>query len=119
MSVGSYLRDEAVAEAVALIDHFVADSMREQATPGLALAITDRDRLLAVRNYGYDNLDARTPVTDDTLFEFGSIGKSFTAICFLQLAAEGKIDLQAPVTDYLPWFSGALAGSSRSPCTTC
>lgn len=105
MSVGAYLRDEVVGEAVALIDHFVADSMRRQATPGLALAITDRDRLLAVRNYGYANLDARLPVTDETLFEFGSIGKSFTAICFLQLAEEGHVDLHGPVTDYLPWFS--------------
>lgn len=104
-TVGSYLRDEAIVDAVAQIDHYIAESMREQATPGLALAITDRDRLLAVRNYGYANLDARAPVTDKTLFEFGSIGKSFTAICFLQLAEEGKVDLQAPVADYLPWFS--------------
>jgi len=104
-TVGSYLRDEAIAEAVAHIDHFIAESMREQVTPGLALAITDRERVLAVRNYGYANLDARAPVTDHTLFEFGSIGKSFTAICFLQLAEEGKVDLHAPVTYYLPWFS--------------
>ena len=104
-TVGSYLRDEAIAKAVAHIDHYIVASMREQATPGLALAITDRERVLAVRSYGYANLDARAPVTDDTLFQFGSIGKSFTAICFLQLAEEGKVDLHAPVTDYLPWFS--------------
>lgn len=104
-SVNSYPRDATIAEAIAQIDHHVADLMREQATPGLALAITDRDRLLAVRNYGFANLDARLPVTDDTLFESGSIGKSFTAICYLQLAAEGKVDLQAPIADYLPWFS--------------
>ena len=36
--------------------------------------------------------------------EIGSIGKSFTAIVALQLEREGLVDLQAPVTDLLPWF---------------
>jgi D-alanyl-D-alanine carboxypeptidase len=39
------------------------------------------------------------------MFEFGSIGKSFTAICYLQLAEEGRVDLHAPFTEYLPWYS--------------
>jgi CubicO group peptidase (beta-lactamase class C family) len=43
-------------------------------------------------------------VTPDTLFEIGSIGKSFTSLVLLQLQAEGRIDLHAPVTRYLPWF---------------
>jgi CubicO group peptidase (beta-lactamase class C family) len=94
-----------LTEALFHLDRFVAASMQAQATPGLALAITDRERLLATRNYGLANLEAQLPVTDDTLFEFGSIGKSFTAVCLLQLADAGVIDLQAPVTTYLTWFS--------------
>ncbi len=105
MSVGTYLRQAALDRALDHIDHYVADSMHAQATPGVALAITDRDGLLATRNYGFANLEAKTPVSDETLFEFGSIGKSFTAICFLQLAEEEIVDLHAPVTTYLPWFS--------------
>ena len=73
--------------------------------PGLALAITDCDGLLATRTYGYADLGTLTPVDDETLFESGSIGKSFTAVCLLQLAEEGVIDLHAPVTAYLPWFA--------------
>lgn len=61
----------------------------ERGIPGLALAITDRHGLLAKRNYGYADMGALTPVDDETLFEFGSIGKSFNAICLLQLAEEG------------------------------
>lgn len=105
MSVGTYLRQAALDKALDHIDHYVADSMHAQATPGVALAITDRNGLLATRNYGFANLEAKTPVSNETLFEFGSIGKSFTAICFLQLAEEGIVDLHAPVTTYLPWFS--------------
>ena len=96
---------DALAPAWARIDEFVAASMREQNTPGLALGITSRDRLLHVGTYGFANIDAKRPVTPDTLFEIGSISKSFTAIALLQLGEEGKFDPQAPITKYLPWFN--------------
>jgi CubicO group peptidase (beta-lactamase class C family) len=95
----------ALDEVLSLIDQYVERLMQEQGMPGLALAITDRDGLLGTRNYGFADLGALTAVDDDTLFEIGSIGKSFTAICLLQLADEGIVDLDAPVTDYLPWFA--------------
>ena len=95
----------ALTEALAHIDRFIETSMATQATPGLALAITDRERVLVNRNFGYADLAAHRPIDDDTLFEFGSIGKAFTAICLLQLAEEGLVDLHAPVTAHLPWFA--------------
>ena len=73
--------------------------------PGIALAVTDRERVIHVATSGFADVAAGQPVTPETLFETGSIGKSFTAVALLQLAEEGRIDLQAPVTDYLPWFA--------------
>ena len=102
------------ADALALIDRFVAVVMPERGLPGLALAVTDRDGLLATRNYGFADLGALTPVDDETLFEHGSIGKSFTAVCLLQLAEEGLVDLHAPITEYLPWFA---VRSAHAPIT--
>src|SRR5215212_8873208 len=98
-------RGRSLKDALSRIDQSIERLMPERGIPGLALAITDRDRLLAGRNYGYADVAALTSVDDRTLFEFGSIGKSFTAICLLQLAEEGAIDLDAPVTTYLPWFA--------------
>ncbi|MFT4037760.1 MAG: serine hydrolase domain-containing protein [Thermomicrobiales bacterium] len=86
------------------VDAVVAGWMAENRAPALQLAITDRDGLLATRAYGYADFAAQRPLTDAELFEFGSIGKSFTAIICLQLAEEGVLDLHAPVTQYLPWF---------------
>jgi len=103
-----------IEDVLTLIDLYLERIMTEQGMPGLALAITDREQLLATRNYGYADLGALTPVADDTLFQHGSIGKSFTAICLLQLAAEGAVDLHAPVTTYLPWFA---VGSAHPPIT--
>lgn len=93
------------ARAYERIDAFAAQHMKEKGTPGVALAITSRERLLRVQTYGVADIKTRQPVTPDTLFEIGSISKSFTAICLLQLREAGKIDLQQPVTKYLPWFS--------------
>ena len=111
---GGVTRTAAMEDALARIDDYVERLMPERIMPGLALAITDRDGLIAARTYGYADLGALTPVDDETLFEHGSIGKSFTAICLLQLAAEGVVDLHAPVTTYLPWFA---VGSEHAPIT--
>jgi CubicO group peptidase (beta-lactamase class C family) len=99
-------QDEAVRlqRAFERLDAFVEQHMKENATPGLALAVTGREGLLRVATYGFADLKARRPVTPATLFEIGSISKSFTAIALLQLREEGKFDPQAPVTRYLPWF---------------
>jgi D-alanyl-D-alanine carboxypeptidase len=93
-----------IAALMERVDAFVAEWMAAERAPALQLAVTDRNGLLARRAYGVANLDAQTPLTNDHIFEFGSIGKSFTAIVCLQLAEEGVLDLHAPVTDYLPWF---------------
>lgn len=115
------------------VDAFAADWMAAEHMVAVQLAVTDRDGLLARRAYGYADLAAREPLTDDHLFEFGSIGKSFTAILCLQLVDEGVLDLHVPVTTYLPWFfvpsrhepitihhllthtAGIIAGSDFSP----
>ena len=73
-------------------------------TPGLALALTDRERTLRVATYGFADLAARTPVTPDTLFEIGSIGKSFTSLALLREHEARNLDLHAPVACYLAWF---------------
>jgi D-alanyl-D-alanine carboxypeptidase len=93
--------------AMAAIDAAVETEMERTRQPGLTLGLTDRDGTLAIRTYGFADLASRQPVTPDTLFEIGSIGKTFTAVATLQLFDEGRIDLHAPVERYLPWFAVA------------
>jgi len=84
--------------------HFIAALMESQALPGVAVALTDRESTLHISTYGYANSAARTPIRPDTLFQTGSIGKSFTGIALLQEYEAGRLDLHAPITEYLPWF---------------
>lgn len=97
-------RQRITPEMIEAIKTYAMASIAAEGTPGMVIALTDREGLVWQRAFGFRNLDARTPMTPDTLLETGSIGKSFTAAIALQLAEEGRLDLHAPVTDALPWF---------------
>jgi len=72
--------------------------------PGIAIGITHRERLLHADVFGLANQEAGQAVTPETLFQIGSISKSFTSILLLQLQEQGLLDINDPVTNYLPWF---------------
>jgi CubicO group peptidase (beta-lactamase class C family) len=95
-----------ISEAVLVaIDEAVRTAMECGQTPGLTLGLTDRDGILLNRSYGFAELASQQEVTSETLFEIGSIGKTFTAVAILQLVDEGRLDLHAPVSEYLTWFA--------------
>jgi CubicO group peptidase (beta-lactamase class C family) len=101
-SAAPYLDAGQLEVALTHIAAYAHQLLEEDGTPGYALALTDRRATIAFQAYGHTDL-ARTGVpTEATLYEIGSIGKSFTAIVLSQLAAEGKVDLQAPIADQLP-----------------
>lgn len=97
------------------IGSYVAAHREHLATPGLALALTDRERGLGVLVDGSANLDAGEAVAPHHRFQIGSISKGFTALAVLQEVEAGRIDLAAPVTEYLPWFD---VRSTFRPITT-
>jgi CubicO group peptidase (beta-lactamase class C family) len=86
------------------VDATIAAYLADGSVPGVALAITGRDGLLLARTGGFAEVASRTPVHAETLFEIGSIGKSFTAHVILQLADEGRLAVDDPVVRHLPWF---------------
>jgi CubicO group peptidase (beta-lactamase class C family) len=86
------------------LEMLIADSAQQQNIPGLSIAITDDKQILATYEYGYANRESKEPVRASTRFEFGSIGKSFTAIALLQLVESGVLDLHKPLAEYLDWF---------------
>jgi CubicO group peptidase (beta-lactamase class C family) len=86
------------------LDRYIKQWIEEFNAPGLTIAVTDRARLIWDSTCGWADVDAQEPVTGDTLFEIGSLGKPLTNIVLLQLREEGKLDLHAPISRYLPWF---------------
>src|ERR1041385_513287 len=86
------------------LDRFVEQYMRAMNAPGMTLVMADRDGVQRVATYGFSDIESKSGVHPDQLFQIGSISKSFVALCLLQLRDEGKLDLQKPVLDYLSWF---------------
>ncbi len=76
----------------------------------MSVAITDRTHTLRILTFGYSNAEAKTPVTPQTRFIVYSITKSFVALALLRQHDAGRLDLQAPVQRYLPWFSTNAGG---------
>jgi CubicO group peptidase (beta-lactamase class C family) len=93
------------------IDAYVLKRMGELGVPGAALAITKDDRIVHLKGLGAADSSGRA-VTPQTPFWIGSLSKSFTALAVMQLAEAGKIELDAPVQRYLPWFRVADESSS-------
>jgi len=91
------------AGALAAIDKFVVAEMDAQRIPGLALGIVQDGRIVQIRGFGKADSSGRA-VTPQTPFIIGSLAKSFTALATMQLVEAGKVELDAPVQRYLPWF---------------
>ena len=70
--------------------------------PGAVLALIKDGRIVLERGYGLRDLEANAPVTTATLFNIGSISKSFTALGIAQLADQHQVDLDTPVIRYIP-----------------
>ena len=96
--------DTKFKNAFIALDGFVGQYMREMNSPGMILVLSDRAKVQRVSTYGLSDLERKSPVAPNRLFHIGSISKSFTAIAVLQLREEGKIDLDKPISDYLPWL---------------
>ncbi len=93
------------------IDAYIQARMEAAGIPGLALGVVYGDQVVYLKGYGVAGPDGR-PVTPQTPFILGSTSKSFTALAIMQLVEAGQIDLDAPVTTYLPWFRTGNAAAS-------
>ncbi|MCP5054315.1 MAG: cyclic peptide export ABC transporter [bacterium] len=86
------------------IDALVKEVMETGHIPGVTLVLIKGKDQVLVKNFGYADLESKTPVTPGTIFELGSNSKSFTALAILKLEQEGLVKLDDPVSKYFPWF---------------
>ncbi|QWP79475.1 beta-lactamase family protein [Lysobacter sp. K5869] len=75
--------------------------MTEQRIPGLQLAVVKDGRIVLSESYGYANVENKVPVTPKTRFPLNSATKAFTGVALMQLAQDGRVDLDAPASRYL------------------
>jgi len=81
----------------------IISEMKRLQVPGVAIGIWHKGKEYAA-GFGVTNVEHPLPVTPDTLFQTGSISKTFTGTLMKQLAEQGKVDLDAPVRKYIKDF---------------
>jgi len=91
--------------ALERLDAFAEHFLGTTGAPGVSIAVTDRQRTVHLCARGFAEITAKIPVEHETLFQIGSISKSFASICVMQLVEEGKVDLDEPVKEYVPWLA--------------
>jgi len=98
----SAAQDHLPPAVVKSIDGDVNAVLHRYAVPGAAVMVVQKGQVSFVQAFGLRDRDRRLPVRRDTLFEIASITKQFTAASILQLQEAGRLQIDRPLSDYLP-----------------
>ena len=96
--------DDSLTNELTLAESWLAAQRAYDRVPGLSAAIVHDQDLLWTGSSGYADLESKRSATDDTIYGICSISKLFTGIAVMQLRDRGKVRLDDPVDELLPWF---------------
>jgi D-alanyl-D-alanine carboxypeptidase len=84
------------------IDEIVGEALEAGPIAGVSVAVQRGPELVLARGYGYADLENGVRATAETVFRIGSVTKQFTAAAVLQLAEQGQLRLEDPITRFFP-----------------
>ena len=87
---------------IAGLDTAFARILKDWKAAGFAVAVVEKNKIIYAEGFGYKDWEAKVPVTPNTQFAIGSCSKAFTASLIGLLVKDGKVDVDKPVTNYLP-----------------
>ena len=88
----------------AKLQSFIEHEMRAKELPAVSIALVDDQKIVWARGFGMAHPDDSVPATAKTIYRVGSVSKLFTDIAIMQLVEQGKLDLDVPVSRYVPTF---------------
>jgi CubicO group peptidase (beta-lactamase class C family) len=95
----------------------IEDKMSDQGVEGLSIAVIDDQQVVWSQGFGYADSTNKVLATPQTVYRVGSISKLFTDTLVMQLAEQGKLDIDNPLKTYLPDFSIKTRFSDTGPIT--
>ncbi len=91
------------ADKLRAYEEFVRKRMEEDKIPGLTIGFY-KDDYTWVKGFGYADLENKVPAKPESAYRLASITKTFTSTAILQLAEKGKINLDAEIQTYVPYY---------------
>ncbi|QEL17334.1 serine hydrolase [Limnoglobus roseus] len=104
---------EPYAAAVQRLTTLIEREVRDKKLPALSVALVDNQRVVWSKGFGFQDREKKIPATDQTVYRVGSVSKLFTDVAVMQLVEKGQLDLDAPVTTYLPDFKPAVKAGQK------
>lgn len=101
----------------AYLKWLIDQEMAQNEITGVSIALVDNQQVIWQKGFGYADLENKLPATPETVYRAGSIAKVFTAAATMQLAEQGKLDIDRPLSAALPEFSIKTRFPHSAPIT--
>jgi CubicO group peptidase (beta-lactamase class C family) len=106
------------SERLARITKFFQAEIDKRAIPGATVLISRDGKQVYLKALGYQDREKSIPMRPDAIFRIASMTKPITSVAVMMLAEEGKIDLIAPVSQYIPEFKDVKVGVEKTDPAT-
>jgi CubicO group peptidase (beta-lactamase class C family) len=106
------------SERLARLTTFFQGEIDRGAIPGAILLVSRESKLAYFKALGYQDREKRIPMKPEAIFRIASMTKPITSVAVMMLAEEGKIDLLAPVSQYLPESKDVKVGVEKIDTNT-
>src|SRR5262249_39296557 len=109
--------DPDVLGAERLFSAWLEGQIAYRGLPGIAVGVVSDQELVWASGFGFADVKAKLPMSPTTKFRMASHSKLFTAVAIMQLREQGKLRLDDPVANSLPWFKAKPAGDDDGVIT--
>ncbi|MEW6156315.1 MAG: serine hydrolase domain-containing protein [Verrucomicrobiota bacterium] len=116
----SFFNSSQAASYATIIPRFeqaIAEELNRGSVSGLSVALVDDQQMVYSRGFGLADKKRKRPARTDTVYRCGSISKLFTALATMQLAEQGKLDIDKPLTNFLSDFRVVVPFDGSAPMT--
>ncbi len=110
-------QDQDVQAGIYLAEQWLDTQLNYDGVPGASVAIVHDQELVWSRGFGYARLKGKVEATADTRYSICSVSKLFTGIGVMQLRDAGKLSLDQPIQEILPWYALPEHDKQEEPVT--
>lgn len=104
-AIASYEKAAGYSTTIEQITVLIEQRMQENQVTGLSIALVDGQDVVWAKGFGYADKENDIKASTETIYEIGSVSKTITATAVMRAQDKGLLDIDRPLTEYLPEFS--------------